>query len=322
MTSSDPTAAAPASAAPSPGDWPATEAPAPRPAQWGGALASLGIGVGGALIGMLPWMLTGMRLPLQNLWAFDALPDQMPVAWLPLSQYAVTFVLGTLVVGAAAAGIAARALRTRLPRAAPFSIAAGLLFVQVVAAAQAADVLRGGLRGGAEAAFYLGACVALVAFGIAAGLVVFGLVARGPVPGAVIALTLAATAVGWWISGYLGAAGPLSALPYALAPVVTWTPPVLVGAAIAWGGLRSAGRIAAALVSLALLWVVPAIATAVQSAVGSRALLRDPGELLDYGSRVLGAALTMPALVLPPLALAVAVAAVGVGVRALLARRP
>ncbi|TPW93097.1 hypothetical protein FJ656_35030, partial [Schumannella luteola] len=97
MSSTDPVAVPPTN------PWPETEPPVRRPARWGGALASLGIGVAAALLGLLPWILTGMRLPLQNLWAFDALPEQMPVAWLPLSQYSVTFVLGILVVGAASA---------------------------------------------------------------------------------------------------------------------------------------------------------------------------------------------------------------------------
>jgi len=292
--------------------WPEPAPPAVRETRWRGALASLAIGVGAGLLGLAPWILTGMRLPLQNLWAFDALPEQMPVAWLPLSQYDVTFVLGILVVGGAAAGVAARALRDRLPRAAPFSVAAGLLFVQVVATAQAVDVLRSGLRAGGEAAFYLGACVAVAVLGILGGLLVFGLVARGPVPAAVVALVVAAIATGWWISGALGTLGPLSPLPYALATLATWTPPVLAGVAIAWGGIRTARRVVAAVVGLVLLWVLPALATAVQSAVGSRALLRSPGELLDYAWSVFRAAVTMPELVLPRLAVALVVAAVGV----------
>lgn len=301
--------------------WPETEPPARPDPRWGGALASLGIGLGSGLLGLLPWILTGMRLPLQNLWAVDALPDQMPVAWLPLSQYAVSYVLGLLVVGSAVAGIAARALRERLPRAAPFSIAAGLLFVQVVAAAQAVNVLAAGLRDGSEASFYLAACVGVVAFGIAGGLLVFGLVARAPRAGAVVALTLAAIATGWWISGTLAQFGVTSSLIYDLAPLVTWTPPVLVGAAIAWGGIRTPGRIVAAVASLVLLWLVPAITTAVTSAVGSRALLREPGELLDYAANVFRMAVTMPEIVLPPLVVAVVVAALGIGVQAVVSRR-
>ena len=36
--------------------------------------AALLIGVGAALVGLLPWIITGMRLPLQNLWASSTLP--------------------------------------------------------------------------------------------------------------------------------------------------------------------------------------------------------------------------------------------------------
>ncbi|AYF97983.1 hypothetical protein [Protaetiibacter intestinalis] len=301
--------------------WPEAEPPVRRPPRWGAALASVAIGVGGALLGLLPWIATGMRLPLQNLWALDALPEDMPVAWLPFSQYSVTFLLAVLVVGAAAAGIATRVLRRRLPSAAPVTVAAGLLFVQVVAAAQAVEVLRAGLQTGDEAAFYLAACIGVAVFGMVGGLLGFAAVARGGVPVAVVALTLAAISVGWWISGYLALLGPLSPLPYALAPLATWIPPVLAGAAIAWGGVRTRGRIVAAAVGLVLLWVVPALATAVQSAVGSRVLLRSPGDLLDYGWSVFVSALTMPQLVLPRLAVAVVVAAVGFAGVAVVSRR-
>ncbi len=292
-----------------------------RRPRWGAALASVGFGAGGALLGLLPWIATGMRLPAQSLWALPTPPEGMPVAWLPLSQYSTTYVLGLLVVGAALAGIAARALRDRLPRAAPVSIAAGLLFVQIVATAQAVGVIGSGLREGDEASFYLAACVAVAVLGILGGLLVFGFVARGARPLAVVALTLAAIAVGWWISGALVSLGTSSPLLYALAPLVTWTPPVLVGVAIAWGGVRTRGRIVAAAVSLLLLWIVPLIATAVQAAVGSRALLRDPRELLDYGWGVLRMAATMPELAVWPLVAALLVAAAGLGLRVLLARR-
>ncbi|PZQ89103.1 MAG: hypothetical protein DI534_10065 [Leifsonia xyli] len=296
--------------------WPEPELPAERrPARWGGALASVGIGLGAAILGLLPWIVTGMRLPLQNLWV---LPGGMPVAWLPFSQYTVAYVLGLLVVGAAAAGIAARALRDRLPRAAPFSIAAGLLFVQLVATAQATEVLRMGIRTGRDGSVYLAACVAVAAFGIAVGVLLFGLIARGARPAAVVALALAAVATGWWMAG---APFLLSPLPPLLVPLATWAPAVLVGVAIAWGGIRAAGRIVAAAMSLGVLWVVPALAGGVQAAVGSRALLRSPAELLEHGWRVFLAELTTPELVLPRIGVAVLVAALGVGVGTGVSRR-
>jgi hypothetical protein len=295
---------------------------APKPADWRGAVASLGIGLGGAILGLLPWIVTGMRLPLQNLWSRNVLPDEMPVAWLPLSQYNVSLLIGLMVVGSAAAGIAARALRDRLPSRAPLSITAGVLFVQVVATAQAVSALAAGLQSSEAATIYLAACIALTVFAIVCGLVVLGLIARGPRPGAVIALTLAAIASGWWLSGFIAPIGSAGGeLTYALLDIARWVPPVLVGAAIAWGGTRTPGRIVAAVVSLLLLWIVPALATAVTSAVGSRILLPYPLEMLDYGWGVFTMAVLMPELVVPPLIVAIVVAAAGIGLRELLLAR-
>lgn len=296
----------------------------PQPADWRGAVVSLAIGVGGAVVGLLPWMVTGMRLPLQNLWATQTLPEDMPIAWLPFSQYQVTLLLALMVVGAAAAGLASRALRSRLPRRSILSTTAGLLFVQVIATAQAANALRSGLEQGQAGTLYLAACVALAVVGILFGLLVLGLIARGPRAGAVVAFTLAAIAAGWWLDGLISPIGSVGARPelaYLLLDIARWVPAVLVGAAIAWGGVNTAGRIVAAVCSLLLLWIVPALATAVTAAVGSRILLGDPLEMLDYGWGVFTMAVAMPELVLPPLIVAVVVAAAGLGLRALLARR-
>lgn len=68
-TESDAPASAPAVAESRPIDW------------W----AALPVGAAAAVLGLLPWIVTGMRLPLQNLWAADTAPDQMPVAFLPMS---------------------------------------------------------------------------------------------------------------------------------------------------------------------------------------------------------------------------------------------
>lgn len=293
-----------------------------RPPQWRGAFASLGIGVAAALLGLLPWMLTGMRLPLQNLWAFEMLPEQMPVALLPFSQYTVTTVMGMMVVAWVAAGIAARALAARLPSRAPLAIAAGVLLVQIIAIAQSAEAVSRGLRGGGEASFYLGSCIAVAVAGIVFGILAFALVARAPRGGAVIGLVLGALALDWWIGAFFWPNGVLPIELYSSFRIVLrWVPAVLVGAAIAWGDVRTPGRIVAGVVSLLLLWLVPALATAVSSAVGSRVLLRAPLEMLDYGWGVLRSALFMPELALPPLVVAVVVAAAGIGLREVLVRR-
>lgn len=82
--------------------------PAPRvPVGW-----ALVIGLAAAVLGLLPWLVTGLRLPVQNLWAGDA-AARMPVVLLPFSQYAVTIIMGLFVVGAACAGLYARAAQGR-----------------------------------------------------------------------------------------------------------------------------------------------------------------------------------------------------------------
>jgi hypothetical protein len=96
-------------------------------------LACVGIGVAAAVVALLPWLVTGVRLPLQNLWAVQTLPEDMPIALLPFSQYAVVQIFSLLVVGYGAAGIVVRALRTRLPRRAVLTVGAGALSVHLVA---------------------------------------------------------------------------------------------------------------------------------------------------------------------------------------------
>jgi hypothetical protein len=61
------------------------------------------MGVGAAVAGLLPWIITGMRLPLQNLWADEGagLAEPMPFVLLPFSQYFVTLLIGVIAVGSA-----------------------------------------------------------------------------------------------------------------------------------------------------------------------------------------------------------------------------
>lgn len=126
-----------------------------------------------------------------------------------------------------------------------------------------------------------------------------------------IGLSLVALMAGTWLGELLMSLGttPADAVSPVVNLVVRWIPAVRVGAAIAWGGQRTPGRVAAAIGSLLLLWIVPAGITAVTSAAGSRVLLPHPAEMLDYGLGVLRAALFEPDLVLPPLLVALPVAA-------------
>lgn len=272
------------------------------------------IGIGAAVVGLLPWIATGVRLPLQNLWALQTMPDDMPLALLPFSNYYISTITALLVVGSAFAGIASRATAARRPRFGVTATLAGVLLVQAAAAVQATLVAHGGLESSSRASLYLAAIVAVIVVSGGVGILVLLLVAKAPRAGATIGLSLAALVATNWLGAFFA---PLllvdvqGMLTAAVLPVMRWLPAVLVGLAVAWGGFRTPGRIVAAVVSLAALWIGPAFFTAVGAAAGTRVLGHDPAGMVEYGIRVFGMAATMPELVLPPLVVAAVVGVVG-----------
>ncbi|GAA1056423.1 hypothetical protein GCM10017608_32380 [Agromyces luteolus] len=280
-----------------------------RPLRWWLCLL---IGAAAAAVGLLPWLVGGMRLPLQNLWATDAPPEEYPLVLLPFSQYHLSLIAALLIVGAAIAGIAARATRRLRRRSGVAWTLIGLLSVQVSAIVHTAVVVSEGLEDRFESDLYLAALVAVAVLANLIGVAVMLLVASAPRAGAVIGLAVAAVLSSSWLGGLLlpdpALAGP-TAEPVLF--VLRWLPAVLVGAAIAWGGIGTVGRVIAAVVALALLWIGPALITAVSSAAGSRVLARRPDEMIDYAVGVFRSASTLPEIVVPPLVVAVAVAAIG-----------
>lgn len=280
------------------------------------------LGVAAAIAGLLPWLVTGMRLPLQNLWATETLPGDMPLALLPFSQYRLTLIAALIVTGAAAAALAARATRPRQPRRGVLAIFIGLLATQVTAAAQTATVVRSGLADRAASELYFAAVLAVIVLATLIGAMVFWLVATAPRAGALVGLGIAAIAFGPWLRNLLAPSGAFPAdWVDVLADGTRWVPAILVGIAIAWCGLGTIGRIVAAAASLLLLWIAPALITGVSNATGSRVLAERPAEMIDYAVRVTRTALFLPELALPPLVVAVAVAGAGLVVRAVLRRR-
>ncbi|MEI5582655.1 hypothetical protein, partial [Agromyces sp. CCNWLW208] len=277
------------------------------------------IGVAAAVLGLLPWLVTGLRLPLQNLWAAETLPDDMPIVLLPFSQYALSLVAALLVIGAAAAGVAVRSLRLRLrmPRLGVLAAFVGLLATQAVAAAQTATVVRRGLDASRAASdLYFAAVLGVVVLSVLVGALVFWLVAAAPRAGALVGLAIAAVLFGPWVSGLLLPFGTVpSDWQLALATWTRWVPAVVIGLAIAWCGVATIGRVIAALASLLLLWIAPAVITGVTAAAGTRVLASSPLDMLDYAVQVTGMALFLPEVALPPIALAVAVAIGGLVVR-------
>lgn len=278
--------------------------------------ACIPIGLGAAAAGLLPWLVTGLRLPLQNLWESATAPGDMPLVLLPFSQYTLTLLFGLIVVGSAVAGIAARAVDERLPRGGFSLIAVGVLGAQLAAIVQTSIVVREGLQERSASTLYLGALIVVCTVSFLIGLVALLLIARAPRAGALIGLTVGAIAAGPWVAGLvrpflLTGSTDVTALVTGL----QWVTPVLVGVAIAWTGVDTVGRVVAALVSLALLWIAPAALTGISSAAGSRVLAHDLVEMIEYGVSVFQTALFVPALALRPLVAAIAVAIVGLVAR-------
>jgi hypothetical protein len=278
--------------------------------------ACLLMGVGAAIVGLLPWIVTGLRLPLQNLWSTDVAADEMPLALLPFSQYSLTLIFGLIVVGSAAAGIVARATVDRLPRGGFAMIAVGVLGVQALAIVQSAIVVREGLQERSASTLYLGGLVAVCVVSFLVGLVALLLIARAPRAGALLGLTVGAVAASTWVGGLLQPlqdAGPATLV--GVADLLQWVTPVLAGVAIAWAGVDTVGRVLAVLASLAVVWIAPAAMTGISSAAGSRVLADDVVAMIDYGVSVFRMALFTPEIALRPIVAAIVVAVVGLLVR-------
>lgn len=252
-----------------------------------------GMGVVAAVLGFMPWIVTGMHLPLQNLWETSVADEHdMPIAFLPFNQYFVTFLAALLLTGAGFAGVAARRLRTRLGRAAVLAVLAALLAVQLGAVVQTTVVTTAGLgmdrsvgTGGSISAseIYVVAFVVGSVMAVLVGVGLFLVLATAPGAVAVVALAVAAVALAEWSSGLVLPPATLSSGPQSvLADWVRWVAPIVVGLGIARTGLHSVGRVVGAVLALVVLLVGPALATAASGAAGMRVLLPYPLELFSF----------------------------------------
>jgi hypothetical protein len=280
------------------------------------------IGAGCAVFGLLPWIVTGMRLPIQNVWDGPPPAEGMPIALLPFSQYAVTLIIAVLVTGALAAGVVSRALRDRSGfRLWP--VVLGAVAVQVLALVQTTLTVEDGIMQRREAVFYVVGLAAGTAFTIGVGLVVMILVARAPVGVATVAIAVIAYPASRWITGLVvpfGSEALATPFQFAVSPYFPWVPAVVFGVLLAWCGLRPLVRIVSWVIALALLWVMPALFSAMGSALGTRVLATRPAEMLDYGIEVFLAAVGGLADQGRLLVVALLIGLVGTGIRELIAR--
>lgn len=297
-----------------------TEAPL-APEATSSRLVPFAIGAGGAVLGLLPWIVSG-ALPLQNLWAAQTEPSSMPFVLLPLSQYYATLLFSLVLLGGVFAGLAVRMARRRRT-VAVWPAALGVALVHLIAAVQSFGVLAGGLGlwGGAgdpRAALYFG--------GLLGGTIVATLLAQlglrmtthRSVAVASLGIALAAVPFGTWVVRWFGAfAGPTG--PGELvSTVVFWMPGVIVGAALVWCGVRPLSRLIVWVIALLGLWVTPALFTAIGYGLGMRVLQGDLREMAEASMQLFPVVL---AEMWRPVVLAVAIAVVGSIVRVALEKR-
>src|SRR6478735_5975684 len=201
------------------------------------ALAAASFGVLAAFIGLLPWIATGMRLPLQNLWDSELLPESMPRALIPLSNYFVVSTSAMLVVGAALGGLAVVLARMRGRAMRAGYVLAGVLGLQLGALAHAAWALRSGLESSSRASLYVGAIVGAAALTIVIGILILLGIARGHAAPTTLAVSASSVALASWLTALVAAIVPVSAqLPLVVWRFVEWLPLVITGIAIGWCG--------------------------------------------------------------------------------------
>ncbi|SDW75601.1 hypothetical protein SAMN04487912_104333 [Arthrobacter sp. cf158] len=279
------------------------------------------VGLLAGALGLAPWWITGARLPVQNLWATQAMPDQMPLGFLPLSQYELTTIVALLTVGGAAAGFAVRIWSPARRRLVTWCAIGGVFSVQLLATAQSFLVLNQGLAPGSTSGLYFGGLLAGVIASMIAALVALVLIAsRSTVATTIGCGLMAVPLTSWAVEWVVGVVGYIN-VPTAVPTIARWVPAVLVGCALAWCGLRPARRIVAWVLNLAFLWAIPALFISVQYVLGTRVLAGDLQEMLLMSRQILAATLGPDGGALPTLVVALAIGLVGVGAHALASRR-
>ena len=300
-----------------------TSAPAPNPSGKPGRDALWGwlVGLLAGILGLAPWWITGGTLPLQNLWATQVMPAQMPPALLPLSQYEATTIVALLTVGGALAGLAVRIWSPARRRLVMWCAAAGVFAVHFTATIQSFSVLHEGLAPGTLSDLYFFGLLAGVIGSVIAAFVAMLLIASpSPVKATIGFGLMAVPFTSWAVVWVVSVVGFLN-VPTAVPTIARWVPAVLVGCALAWCGLRPAKRAIAWVLNLVFLWLLPALFTAVQAVLGTRVLAGDIPEMLLMGRQVLTAALGPDGGALPTILLALAIGLAGVGVHEVISRR-
>jgi len=229
------------------------------------------IGIGCTLLGLFPWLITGMRLPLQNLWNRATLPDDMPRALLPMNQYAISTLVGLIVLPYVVAAVVRRIITHRLPDGGARSLVLTIVAAQLLAIMQTSLVVFGGIRRNSYGLIYtfgmgLGLLVA-----IGYGLIVYRLMTDRSRNLVSVGVALAAVPFAAWLNALLNGAVTSSNFEWlrisfasanqgggvvrAIAQfIIGLSPAVLVGIAIGWTGLHAGANRISAIVAICINW--------------------------------------------------------------------
>lgn len=289
-----------------------------KPSFW----IAFGVGIVASALMLVPMWVTGIRLPLQNLWGTDTMPDDMPVALLALSQYEVFAIFAMVLLGGVVAGLGVRMLRRWRPMRA-WAAALGVLLVHLVVTVQSFAVLGDGLgvsdgTAGTLQLMYFAGMLAAVVLGILLAQLGVLLTTRRSSAFAALAVALSAVWIGQWLGSVIGAIWGIAGPPVFLFDVLRWVPAVTVGVALVWCGVRPWGRIFVWIAGLLALWVLPAAITAVAYPLGTRAFGGDVREMSAAAAQIFPQALEIG---VPAVVVAAVIGVVGTAVRMLLARR-
>ncbi|MGO4237176.1 hypothetical protein [Pseudarthrobacter sp. YAF2] len=249
------------------------------------------LGIAAALVGLTPWLITGARLPLQNLWANDALPPDMPLTFLPLSQYRGTTIVALLTVGASVAGLALRVWKPARRGLATAGALCGVLLVHVGATVQSFSALNDGLAPGPSSALYFAGLLGGTIAAIAAGVLALLMLAARSRAAAALGVGFMAVPFASWLAAATTFAAGADAVPASISVAWRWLPAVLVGLALAWCGFRPLVRLLVWAADVALLWLVPALFTSVNYVLGTRVYLGDFQEMAVLSRQILAATL-------------------------------
>ncbi|MGX1793754.1 hypothetical protein ACWIDW_12525 [Microbacterium sp. NPDC055312] len=287
---------------------------APRPA-W----VSLIVGIAASAVMLFPSWVGGGRLPLQNLWHEQTMPDGMPFSLLPLSQYYALSIFVMLLLGGVVAGFVVRMLRARA-----WPAALGVLLVHVIATVQSFAVLAGGLgiadgSAGSREMLYFGGMLGGVLVGMLLAQLGCWMASRPSVPLPALAVALSAVPARNWLGYTIASFDPIYGYPPEVGMVLRWVPAVIVAAALIWCGVRPLSRLVVWAAGLFALWMLPAVFTAISSALGMRVLDVDLREMAEVAVQIFPMALEVEVL---PVGVALVGAGVGAVARLLMRTSP